>query len=696
MLGRIVKLAFLFSNYAVSYAVSAAKPQPVSFELKEPDSLTEIPKYIDSEVANVLSFQKPTPYEYGLMADAAYDDAVRHQNSVIQLNEFDNEWELEEDPFLGLEGFRALLFTNPRTEQLVLSYRGTESNQFLAAWQTLSVDAKTVIGGDYRGHATNATQIPFDSRVVEYLAKGYQLSFTGHSLGGFLAEISVDLCAHEKFVEETMKILQKSNSSLPIEKLKRIYDDASAVTFDSPGLEHSVVKRRLSDKPLKILSFKFGFNPVNMALMPGNRNLVYQLTPGNSISSVSEACIESEDSITAVSCFGQLIATHSLQEALKLFDKETGYPSEGNWRRILSWPLLDPLDIKKLLDHRELTNHKGENTLFGIFASAWNMLHSFVPYTAENRALQGIMKEVFGLQNQQSKRSETMHEVVENFRAHHYLVGETDHKKLMQTIHIEMLPTRLSKFIKAFNGFRNIAVSPAVDEELRSFISTANLSLELGNFLNRFVLSEGDELTYPEMFLFKDQLLGHFDRANLFDEGKHIADSSYFMLDLYNNANTRLNSRVEELKDQIAELEKKIESATRAQKSELRSRKSELENKLDEFEESIAKLQSFAAIHMGVNITTGESITAVVESASGNAVNILVTATAGKNVSLSAEAVGGARLKAQDIAAGGDIHTSAYGGERAATFSKDIVVNGSYSAKVIQRTPSPSSSPDPM
>ena len=135
------------------------------------------------------------------------------------------------------------------------------------------------MGKDTRGHATHAMGLVFSDEVLPMLKAGYQLSFTGHSLGGFLAEGVTDLCLNEVFQDQVIGILSITDSDIDPVSFKQSLSQVSAVTFDSPGFEDALGTRRNSVKDLNVLSFKFWLNPVNTVLIPSNPSMVYALTP---------------------------------------------------------------------------------------------------------------------------------------------------------------------------------------------------------------------------------------------------------------------------------------------------------------------------------------------------------------------------------------------------------------------------------
>ena len=147
--------------------------------------------------------------------------------------------------------------------------------------------------------------------------EGYHLSFTGQSLGGFLAEMSVYAC-HRGFGLD--------------------YPDASAVVFDSPGSievmqewESHIGQHQVNVKQLNIISFLSSPNLVNT--LNSHPGTVYRLIRPMPLSTFQFYLLES----------------HDRKKMFSLFNHETGYPKEGCWVEMEDWPLAD---YEELLDLR--------------------------------------------------------------------------------------------------------------------------------------------------------------------------------------------------------------------------------------------------------------------------------------------------------------------------------------------------------
>jgi len=163
---------------------------------------------------------RPIDYDYALLSNHAYGGKVLKKGDRVA----DTNWEVystesEGDMpvlnYFGGIGYFGVIYVNQNMRQIVVAHRGTDN------LKTLLVDDIQEV---YFGHTD--TQHKAAYRLVEKavnLAKEgeWHLSFTGHSLGAFLAELSVLYCLRSDFFN---------------------YPRVSAVTFESPGSRESLEK----------------------------------------------------------------------------------------------------------------------------------------------------------------------------------------------------------------------------------------------------------------------------------------------------------------------------------------------------------------------------------------------------------------------------------------------------------------------
>lgn len=435
---------------------------------------------------------RPTPYEYFCMSDAAYDEADREAAALDKLKKFDSQWS-RVATFEGMESMRALLFVNIPKKQVVIAYRGTASKPFGARVDNILVDLKSVLNGNSKGHKATALQLPFNNQTQLYLKPGFHLSFTGHSLGGHLAEGALDIWSSTDFVT-TMTREGYSH-------LQDIYLSASAVTFDSPGYNKAGEERRKSPGLLRSISFKFWPNPINMALKPLNENNIYILTP--------------KLQLDMGGALANLNVIHGMQTYQDCFDV-TGYPKEGHWKRMHAWPALEPKRVEALLHSEHLVRADGSLDTFNLFFGlALRGIMALIPYSDMKEHYLKLKNEIVGSRTAASAFiEENERELAEAFIVYKYLEDSRSHSELMRAVHISIFPTAIQEFMRAWSEFNRLAATgphQAIIEDYRQhFYKEYKLRAEDCLLLQNFNLEHEVILLLPgyphDIFIFEHHL----------------------------------------------------------------------------------------------------------------------------------------------------------------------------------------------
>jgi|GEM_PF-4462749 len=150
--------------------------------------------------------RRPSSYTYALLANHAYGgNSIKRGEQPLE----DKGWEVW-DTRSGASGYFGAIYVNNVTQQVVVAHRGTDS------LKALIEDVNGVFLNRQTGQKSAAFELV--KEAVEFAKmRQYTLSFTGHSLGGFLAEVSVYYC-----------------------QWSHAYSGSSAVTFESPGCRESL------------------------------------------------------------------------------------------------------------------------------------------------------------------------------------------------------------------------------------------------------------------------------------------------------------------------------------------------------------------------------------------------------------------------------------------------------------------------
>lgn len=287
----------------------------------------------------------PNDYVHGLLSKHAYKDSKEGDLIILEgiLEKPLENWKVAkiyDDN--EKSGYYGVIYQNDKTHQLILANRGTDE-------QTIT-DIISILVKKNSDWKTNFEEILGSKIIVGQLARnyqatqevinkakelGYRLSFTGHSLGAWLAELSVYYC-HAYFN----------------------YTNTKAVTFDSPGslpmmeqLQPSIENEdKLPLRKLKIISYLASPNPANSCNPHVGK--IYRVYPEmlpatdylptffpKSLNSIFSKIIDSFINRYPDTVKGVLAVTgHDLGGILATFDPETGKPR--NCMYMSDWPYM--------------------------------------------------------------------------------------------------------------------------------------------------------------------------------------------------------------------------------------------------------------------------------------------------------------------------------------------------------------------
>lgn len=272
-----------------------------------------------------------TPLECGWMSSAVYaqlnDEAIALGSQPHQ-ELLSKGWRLAH--FIsGKEtegGYQGAVYVHENNKEVVIAHGGTSFSRL----GTLDADWTAVVQGKLHTQITDALTLSITLNLRALLMEGqYTLVFTGHSLGGFLATLSLYFCQRQD--------------------LGYHFPDSCAVVFDPAGSQdvmlslepHARAGAGIGEEgiaQLDIMHFLSHPNYVN-AFRPHAGGTKYALT--------SER-MNTEISGLENSPITYLEKTHSLDNILLAFNSHTGYPFAHCCRIATDWPLIDLTDARSL------------------------------------------------------------------------------------------------------------------------------------------------------------------------------------------------------------------------------------------------------------------------------------------------------------------------------------------------------------
>ncbi|MHB9147282.1 MAG: NB-ARC domain-containing protein, partial [Candidatus Amoebophilus sp.] len=229
-------------------------------------------------------------------------------------------------------GYYSALYVNEMTHQAVLAFQGTKVEglkDLLKKNSDLKEDIDGVLGNAITQQ--NALAYVATKAAVDYVKDNeYNLSITGHSLGGYLAELAVAFCYRDFGYRQT-----------------------KGIVFDSPGTVNKLDKfksnvinkaTKFSIASLPIVTYLSAPNLINTC--NGHPGEVYRVYPQLTWSTEIQKWMKRVSKVPLIGSKvkgnnkGLLALTgHSLSTILALFDPTTGKPS--TYIRIADWPKID-------------------------------------------------------------------------------------------------------------------------------------------------------------------------------------------------------------------------------------------------------------------------------------------------------------------------------------------------------------------
>jgi tetratricopeptide (TPR) repeat protein/putative ribosome biogenesis GTPase RsgA len=344
-------------------------------------------------ISNIAAYTYyPNDYIHGLLAYQVYNNPISEQK--IDLTVLSKElghqlpasthttWkaiQIQDDSIHT--GYYSALYVNEFTHQAVLAFQGTKVEglkDLLKKNSDLKEDIDSVLGNAITQQ--NALAYVATKNAVDYVRENeYNLSITGHSLGGYLAELAVAFCYRDFSYRQT-----------------------KGIVFDSPGTVNKLDKfksnvinkaTKFSIASLPIVTYLSAPNLINTC--NGHPGEVYRVYPQLMWSAEIQKWMKRASKLPLIGSAVQgnnkgllALTGHSLATILVLFDPATGKPS--TYTRIADWPKIDTDNVAYIGKQKEALEKKsllktGLSLLTGktnIVGGAFQMLPSLIGGTA--------------------------------------------------------------------------------------------------------------------------------------------------------------------------------------------------------------------------------------------------------------------------------------------------------------------------
>ena len=227
------------------------------------------------------------------------------------------DWKMKEIIRDSDTGYLGIIYINDISKNMVLAHRGTDTSDLFDRMNTASSiqqDLEGVVMGkntEYLSKSEEATE-----KAVEYCKnefKSFALSFTGHALGAWLAELSVFYCHNDlKF-----KIVR-------------------AVSFDGPG-----TRTKMEELNSRLVNDKIQLEDLDIVAYLAFPNLI-NCTHGH-IGKVFEVFVWNETNFqqstsSPISQIYNSLKDHSLKNIMNNFVEKTGKPKL--YKQVKKWPII--------------------------------------------------------------------------------------------------------------------------------------------------------------------------------------------------------------------------------------------------------------------------------------------------------------------------------------------------------------------
>ena len=289
----------------------------------------------------------PTPHVLAQIASKAYEDYKRRETDedYEKRLELPDGWKLltTASNTKMNNGYFGAAFWHPTDQQIVIAHRGTKFSTFGA----LLADIKGVLFKHYVKQMDSATTFAY--KVIEVLQEvnrekrvPFQVFFTGHSLGGWLAQITTYTTEYLKRGED-YNFLKNDNAPQSYHPHTVVFDSPGCKAMLSEMIDTFDVRQNGGDSVLQnldITSYLSAPNRINTC--NSHIGTIYRIF----IDSSDMGWLEKHTALYNV-------ATHKMEKILEVFDSKTGQVKTDKKNQLRIQEVIDWPASGRLLRRRE-------------------------------------------------------------------------------------------------------------------------------------------------------------------------------------------------------------------------------------------------------------------------------------------------------------------------------------------------------
>ncbi|XP_065649284.1 uncharacterized protein LOC136078150 [Hydra vulgaris] len=294
-------------------------------------------KTIIETLNKVIDF--PTPYIFAKFASKAYENYDPQQKNKYE-KDLPLGWKLLATATNSAikNGYFGVAYCNLEKRQVVLAHRGTIFKNLGAIWTDVSAIACNKYAPQMSSACTFAHRIVCELNELNKDQAKFQLFFTGHSLGGWLAQVTTFTSKYLDITGNNFLKAEREGYHVHTE----VFDspgckDMLSQMVDDFGLRHDDNWSSLSFDNLDITSYLSAPNRIN--------------THNSHIGTIYRVFVDLSDITESNEYFKYNLKTHEMKKILNTFDQSKGQVRKDNngmkIKKVVDWPISSFLNNKK-------------------------------------------------------------------------------------------------------------------------------------------------------------------------------------------------------------------------------------------------------------------------------------------------------------------------------------------------------------